>query len=66
MVKTKVTFTDSYSGRSINMMLNLPSDWAQQRWQYSIWDYLSDYQRKRGESFFGSENFYYCKYELAK
>ena len=66
MVKTKVTFTDSYSGRSLNMMLNLPSDWAQKRWQYGIYEYLSDYQRKRGESFFGFLNFYYCKYELAK
>ena len=66
MTKRKVTFTNSYSGSTINMILNLPSDWEQQRWQYSIWDYLSDYQRKRGESFFGSEKFYYCKYELAK
>ena len=66
MTKRKVTFTNSYSGSSINMIINLPSDWEQNRWQYSIWDYLSDSQRKRGESFFGSENFYYCKYELAK
>ena len=66
MTKRKVTFTNSYSGSSINMILNLPSDWEQQRWQYSIWDYLSDSQRRRGESFLGSENFYHCKYELAK
>lgn len=66
MTKRKVTFTNSYSGSSINMILNLPSDWEQQRWQYSIWDYLSDSQRKRGKSFFGGLNFYYCKYELAK
>ena len=65
MTKRKVTFTNSYSGSSINMIINLPSDWEQQRWQYSIWEFLSDYQRKRGESFFGL-NFYYCKYELAK
>ena len=66
MTKRKVTFTNSYSVSSINMIINLPSDWEQNRWQYSIWDYLSDYQRKRGESFFGSEKFYYCKYELDK
>ena len=65
MTKRKVTFTNSYSGSSINMIINLPSDWEQQRWQYSIWDYLSNYQRKRGESLFGL-NFYYCKYELVK
>ena len=56
-MKAKVQLTDSYSGRNINVIVNLENIEGD-RYDF-VWSCLSDYQRKKIENYFGSENAYH-------
>lgn len=61
-MKAKVQLTDSFSGRSINVVVNLVNT-EFDKYEFAF-DSLSDYQRKKIEVFFGAYNAYYTKSEV--
>lgn len=61
-MKAKVRLTDSFSGRSINVITKLVNT-EYDRYEFTFAN-LSDYQRKRIEYFFGRENAYHTKSEI--
>ena len=63
-MKAKVQLTDTYSGRSINIIVNLENIEGD-RYGFE-WSCLSDNQRKKIEDYFGSENAYHTEYEIIK
>ncbi len=67
-MKAKVTLTDSYSGRSINLICevdNIASVGQNNKYVYEPHN-LSKGQRKKIEGFFGKEAAYHTKAEIVK
>lgn len=65
-MKAKVTLTDKYSNRSINIICeveNIALVGESDKWWYNP-ELLSDYQRKKIENFFGKMNAYYTSWEI--
>lgn len=58
----KIRLLDEYSGRSIDLRVK-DKDWRKTEWLGS-WSFLTDYQRKRIESYFGKVAAYYTKIEI--
>lgn len=54
----KVTMTDNYSGRSLSFRIPSKKWEALSSW-VSKWDWMSHYQRKKAEIFFGKVMAYY-------
>ena len=67
-MKTKIQFTDSYSGRAINIVINLTDGekeyYLREDDKNVIYNKMSSYQRAKIESFFGKMNAYYTKIEI--
>ena len=64
-MKAKVQLTDTYTGRSINIIANLEEDCF--TWDYMFsFHYLTDYQHKKIEDYFGKMAAYYTKSEIIK
>ena len=61
-MKTKIQFTDSYSGRAINIVINLTDGekeyYLREDDKNVIYNKMSSYQRAKIESFFGKMNAY--------
>lgn len=53
----KIELLDEYSGRSLTLRVK-EKDWEKREW-IGGWAFLTDYQRKRIESFFGKMAAYY-------
>lgn len=64
-MKAKVQLTDTYSGRSINIIANLEEDALTGNYIFTF-DSLTDKQRKKIEDYFGKVNAYYTKTEIIK
>ena len=67
-MKAKVNLRDSYSGRNINIICeveNVALIGEPDKWCYMP-QYLSDYQRKKIENFFGTEQAYHTTAEVVK
>lgn len=58
----RVTLTDKYSGRSLNLRVK-ESMWANVE-TYGRWAFLTDYQRRRIEAYFGKINAYYTSIDI--
>lgn len=57
----KVTLTDRYSGRSLAFRVT-HDKWENREYKYG---WMTDYQRKRAENFFGEMAAYYTVIEVA-
>lgn len=64
-MKAKVQLTDTYTGRSINIITTLVADDFTRDYGFS-WATLTKYQRKKIEDYFGGRNAYYTKIEIIK
>lgn len=62
-MKAKVQLIDTYSGRSINIIVNLVEDDYYGDYRFSF-ESLTDNQRKKIENYFGKINAYYTKSEI--
>lgn len=64
----KIQFTDTYSGKTVNIVINLTDnekeDFLRDNDKHIIYGKMSDYQRKKVESIFGKMNAYYTKIEI--
>lgn len=63
-MKAKVKLTDDYSGRSINVVVNL-ENYELDRFGFTF-ESLTRRQRKKIEDFFGHQNAYYSSIEILK
>ena len=63
-MKAKVRLTDTFSGRSINVISELVNTEAD-KYEFTF-ENLSDGQRKKIEDFFGSVNAYHTEAEIIK
>lgn len=63
-MKAKVKLTDTYSGRSINIVTELVN-YESDKYGFSF-ETLSDYQRKKIEDFFGKNAAYYTDVDIIK
>ena len=64
-MKAKVQLTDTYTGRSINIIANLEEDVFTGDYIFSF-HALTDNQHKKIEDYFGKLNAYYTKSEIIK
>lgn len=63
-MKAKVRLTGPYQGRSLVIICNLVNDYSD-HYGFSF-SALSDYQRRKIESYFGKLNAYYTDVEIIK
>lgn len=63
-MKAKVQLTDSYSGRSMNVVVNLENT-EFDKYEFT-WGCLSGGQRRKVEGFFGEQNAYHTTHEIIK
>lgn len=63
-MKAKVQLTDTYTGRSINIIVNL-INYEFDKYGFSF-ETLTDNQRRKIENYFGKLNAYYTKSEIIK
>lgn len=63
-MKAKVKLTDDYSGRSINVVVNLVN-YESDKYGFTF-ESLNRRQRKKIEDFFGHQNAYYSSIEILK
>ena len=63
-MKAKVKLTDHFSGRSLVLICSLVNDYYDHYgFSFSV---LSDYQRRKIESYFGKLNAYYTDVDIIK
>ena len=63
-MKAKVQLTDQFSGRHLNIITYLVNDYSD-HYGFSF-ETLSDFQRRKIESFFGKLNAYYTDVDIIK
>ena len=63
-MKAKVTLTDKFSNRSMNLIVELTNT-ENDKYEFTF-DSLSDGQRKKIEDYFGKMQAYYTKAEIIK
>lgn len=63
-MKAKVKLTDTYTGRSINIITELMNTYGDE-YEFSF-EMLSDRQHAKIENYFGKMNAYYTKAEIIK
>lgn len=61
-MKAKVRISDKYTGRSINLIVNLENTFGD-KYEFS-YSKLSPYQRSKIEKFFGKMNAYYTNVDI--